>query len=175
MFYYTLGNLRPELRSTQRSIQLIACITCPLLKKYGFEAVLKPFIDDVNILATVSHHSIIYSYFAFFPSFFLQHGIEIEVDGHVRSVKGTVLALLADTLAAHQLGGFKIGVGFSLRKCRTCMATAEDMYTALCIAIVPQKPYMLYIYVYTYHPPIHFIALTAIPVLSPWLHHSYIH
>ena len=173
MFYYTLGNLRPELRSTQRSI---ACITCPLLKKYGFEAVLKPFIDDVNILATVSHHSIIYSYFAFCPSFFLQHGVEIEVDGHVRSVKGTVLALLADTLAAHQLGGFKIGVGFSLRKCRTCMATAEDIrYTALCIAIVPQKSYMLYIYVYTYHPPIHFIALTAIPVLSPWLHHSYIH
>ena len=135
MFYYTLGNLRPELRSTQRSIQLIACITCPLLKKYGFEAVLKPFIDDVNILATVSHHSIIYSYFAFCPSFFLQHGIEIEVDGHVRSVKGTVLALLADTLAAHQLGGFKIGVGFSLRKCRTCMATAEDIQNKVYIQL----------------------------------------
>lgn len=26
MFYYFLGNLRPELRSTHRSIQLIACI-----------------------------------------------------------------------------------------------------------------------------------------------------
>lgn len=54
MFNYTLGNLCPELRSTQRSIQLIACVSSPLLIKYGFEAVLKPFIDDVNILATVS-------------------------------------------------------------------------------------------------------------------------
>ena len=45
MFYYTLGNLRPELRSTQRSIQLIACVTSPILEKYGFEAVLRPFID----------------------------------------------------------------------------------------------------------------------------------
>ena len=37
--------------------------------------------------------------------------------------------LLADTLAAHQLGGFKIGVGFALQKCRQCMATANDIQT----------------------------------------------
>ena len=42
-------------------------------------------------------------------------------DGH------SVLALLADTLAAHQLGGFKIGVGVSLRKCQKCMATYDDV------------------------------------------------
>ena len=53
MFYYMLGNLRPELRSTHRSIQLVACVTTPILKKYGFEAVLDPFIKDVNNLANV--------------------------------------------------------------------------------------------------------------------------
>ena len=53
MFYYMLGNLRPELRSTQRSIQLLACVTSQNLEKYGFEAVLKPFIKDVNSLANV--------------------------------------------------------------------------------------------------------------------------
>lgn len=63
----------------------------------------------------------------------MQHGIEIEVDGHIRNVKGTVMVLLADTLAAHQLGGFKVGVGFSLRKCRHCMATAEDIQSKVCI------------------------------------------
>ncbi len=42
---------------------------------------------------------------------------------------GTALVTLADTLAAHQLGGFKVGVGFSLRKCRNCMATLEQMST----------------------------------------------
>ena len=38
---------------------------------------------------------------------------------------GTVLLVLGDTLALHDLAGFKVGVGFSLRICRDCMATAE--------------------------------------------------
>ena len=42
-------------------------------------------------------------------------------------IQGTVLVMLADTLAAHSIGGFKIGVGFALRKCRNCLATAESM------------------------------------------------
>ncbi len=48
MFYYMLGNLRPELRATQRSVQLIARVTNSNLVKYGFEPILKPFIDDVK-------------------------------------------------------------------------------------------------------------------------------
>lgn len=36
---------------------------------------------------------------------------------------------LADTLAAHTLGGFKVGVGFTLRICRMCMATSEQIQT----------------------------------------------
>ena len=33
-------------------------------------------------------------------------------------VKGAVLVMLADTQAAHAIGGFKVGVGFALRRCR---------------------------------------------------------
>lgn len=44
-------------------------------------------------------------------------------------MKGTVLVVLADTQAAHFLGGFKIGVGFSLRRCRNCLATKESLST----------------------------------------------
>ena len=40
-------------------------------------------------------------------------------------VKGAVLAMLADTQAAHFLSGFKIGVGFSLRRCRNCLVTKD--------------------------------------------------
>ena len=36
-------------------------------------------------------------------------------------VFGTVLSLLADAI-----GGFKVGVGWALRKCRICMATKEQ-------------------------------------------------
>ena len=37
------------------------------------------------------------------------------------NVHGAVIVLLADTLAAHDLGGFKVGVGFALRKGRVCL------------------------------------------------------
>ena len=42
---------------------------------------------------------------------------------------GTVIAFLADTLAAHEIGGFKVGVGFALRKCRVCLATDDMIQT----------------------------------------------
>ena len=58
-------------------------------------------------------------------------------------VRGTVLVVLADTLAAHQLGGFKIGVGFSLRKCRQCMATLDDMQTQVCIIVAHSATLLL--------------------------------
>ena len=57
----------------------------------------------------------------------IQTGFFLEIGGREIQIRGTVLVLLADTLAAHQLGGFKVGVGFALRKCRECMATFDDM------------------------------------------------
>ena len=51
----------------------------------------------------------------------------MTADGDSKRFYGTVLAVLADTLAAHDLGGFKSGVGRALRKCRQCMATGEDI------------------------------------------------
>lgn len=54
MFYYILGNLRPDLRSTHKAIQLIACVECPDLEYYGFDQILEPFINDVNKLCKVS-------------------------------------------------------------------------------------------------------------------------
>lgn len=53
LFYYFLGNIPPMMRSSLRCTQLIACVTVPNLKKYGFEPVLAPFIEDVNKLKQV--------------------------------------------------------------------------------------------------------------------------
>lgn len=53
VFFYMLGNIQPMLRSSLKCIQLIACITTPLLQKYGYHVVLKPFIRDVNRLPEV--------------------------------------------------------------------------------------------------------------------------
>ena len=53
LFYYVLGNIQPKYRSTLKAIQLIAAITCPLLKEYGYEHALKPFIEDMKKMRQV--------------------------------------------------------------------------------------------------------------------------
>lgn len=47
-------------------------------------------------------------------------------------MKGAAIMMLADTLGAHEIGGFKIGVGTAYRKCRMCMATKESMSIKVC-------------------------------------------
>ena len=42
-------------------------------------------------------------------------------------MKGAVVSMLADTQAAHSIGGFKVGVGFAFRKCRNCLETMSKM------------------------------------------------
>lgn len=123
-----VGEFETELRSTHNSIQLIACVTSKKLEKYGFPAVLAPFIEDINILARVCNNIRANSIISTFICD-LQTGVNIDINGKVHHLRGTVLAVLADTVAAHQLGGFKIGLGFLLRKCRHCMATSDDMQT----------------------------------------------
>jgi hypothetical protein len=59
--------------------------------------------------------------------FTVQDGI--TVPGFDETVHGAVLVLLADTPAAHQLGGFKVSPGGALRKCRDCNATLDLINT----------------------------------------------
>lgn len=50
-------------------------------------------------------------------------------NGNEHRFYGTVIAFLADTVAAHEIGGFKVGVNFALCKCRVCMATDSMIQT----------------------------------------------
>ena len=73
----------------------------------------------------------------------------LKVDGVEKSFYGTLLVVLADTLAAHDLGGFKSGVGRALRKCCQCMATGENIqskvfFPCICMrtsSIVPMEAF----------------------------------
>lgn len=56
----------------------------------------------------------------------------MTIRGREQVVRGGVLFALADTLASHGIGGFKVGVGFSLRICRMCLATKEQISTQVC-------------------------------------------
>lgn len=53
LFYYLIGNIEPKLRSSLKCIQLIACVSAENLEKYGFDMILKPFIQDANTLSKV--------------------------------------------------------------------------------------------------------------------------
>ena len=55
LFYYTLGNLTPKLRSQLASIQLLAIVKTKMIKKYTMTAILKPIVDDIMklVCATV--------------------------------------------------------------------------------------------------------------------------
>ena len=105
--FYTLGNIHPKFRSTFRAINLAILATKPVLEKHGIDAVLQPFIEDCNKLATT--------------------GVSVCVKGADRVFKGALLAFLADNLASNELGGFKLSFSFSFRCCRTCLVVHEDM------------------------------------------------
>ena len=52
----------------------------------------------------------------------------VKVDKPVTTAYfGSLIAILADNLAAHLIGGFKQSMSFALRLCRTCMATTEQI------------------------------------------------
>ena len=50
-----------------------------------------------------------------------KNGISITLNGRIVNVPGSLLFFLADTLAAHQLGSFKVGVGFLSENVETAL------------------------------------------------------
>jgi len=50
MFYWTLANIPPELRSSLKAINLYAIVKTVYLKKFGLHKILEPFIENIKIL-----------------------------------------------------------------------------------------------------------------------------
>lgn len=53
-FYYTLGNIAPMYRSSHKVIQLLCLCKTSNIKKYGIDAVLRPFMADLQKLEQVN-------------------------------------------------------------------------------------------------------------------------
>lgn len=53
--YYTLGNIDPKHRSQLGTIQLLAVVTSPIIKKYGIDSILEPFMEDLHKLEQVRY------------------------------------------------------------------------------------------------------------------------
>lgn len=105
-FYWTLGNLTPEKRSSLASINLLLLAKAKDIKEFSLDLVLAPFLKDLKCLENNG---------LYLPS----------VDGYV---KGSVTFIAADNLGAHILGGYVQCFSRMVKFiCRHCMATQEDI------------------------------------------------
>jgi len=106
MFYYTLGNINPKYRSKLASIRLLAIAKQSELSECGVDAILARLHEDLVKL---------------------YNGVKIHLASGEHELYGAVVSICGDTLAQHELCGFKEGVGFAYSKCRHCECSFEDM------------------------------------------------
>ena len=110
MFF--LGNVSPQFRSTFKAIHLVAVTKHQHIVKYGIEEFLTPFVEDLKKLYC--------------------DGVTVSIgQGIERTFYGTLLVFLANTLAAHAVGGFKGSMSFALRIYRSCMVTTLHVKNCL--------------------------------------------
>ena len=110
MFYYSIANIRPDYRSRLHVIQLLAVAKTKDLRANDCKCerlLLQDFIDTVNKLSG--------------------GGIEMVLHGSKQLVEGALVAVCADTLAAQWIGGFKEGVSFAEKFCRSCEISKKDL------------------------------------------------
>ena len=108
-FYVSFVNLPIEIRSRLKSIFLLCIVKVNYILKYGYDAVLQAFFKEMQT--------------------FSNSGFTFKVGTSEIKLYGYLALVVADTLAAHQLLGFKEGVGFANKKCRNCMTNFSQMQT----------------------------------------------
>lgn len=104
--YFTIGNIPYHLRSKLYTIQLVSLFPSSLIKKHGFAVALGKLIDDLKILET--------------------EGFVVETSFGPIQFHGTISCLVADNLAAHEIGGFITSFS-SFRCCRFCTVTKDTL------------------------------------------------
>jgi len=108
VFFWTLLNIPPKLRSKLSCIQLVAVAKSRDCKDFGIKLLLHDFVQGLKVL--------------------YEDGVDVvDVHGNVIRMKGGLVAFTGDTLASNAIGGFKVSVGFAHKLCRTCDITREDV------------------------------------------------
>jgi hypothetical protein len=105
LYYWTLGNIYPELRSSLEAINLLAVVKSDVVKKYGNDPFLEDFVKDMKTL---------------------QEGYTFNIKDVNEKLHGLLLCACGDTPASANLGGFKES-HFALRPCRHCMVTKSEL------------------------------------------------
>ncbi len=103
--FFTIANLHPKYRSMLKAINLVAVANTTVVDEFGIDKVLQPMVDELNTLAT--------------------SGVDIAWKSGQEVLHCALVAFLADNLASHLIGGFKLSMSFAFRICRSCMTTRE--------------------------------------------------
>lgn len=107
--YFCLRNLPVEFNSSLANIHLCLLFNSIDREVYGFDKIFAPFLDDIRRLET--------------------DGIEVEIEGQLSVLHGTICLLTGDNLACHSLGGFLESFSAN-RFCHFCLT---DRQTAQCV------------------------------------------
>ena len=102
---FSIGNIPARFRSQLKTMYLVTLATAPVISKHGIDKIVAPFVEELRSL----HND----------------KLEVSIGNTCEKYEVALLALLADNLAAHQIGGFKESMSFAHRICRSCMTTTE--------------------------------------------------
>lgn len=106
--YWSLLNLPPWMRSNLKSIFLLGCVRAEFVKKFGFEEVLRDFLETIRKMET-------------------PEGFKISLNGKDVFLHGSLLCTCGDGLAMNTLAGFKESIGGATKPCRNCILSRPEM------------------------------------------------
>lgn len=109
-FYFSILNIPEYLRSSLKSIGLIACVLSDQIKKYGYKQILENFFSCIEKLMS-------------------EDGMKLQLrEKETLFVHGLLFCLCGDGLALNHIGGFK-GIGGANHPCRNCLLSKHEMKT----------------------------------------------
>ena len=106
VFFYQIVNVRPEFRSKWKNIHVYAICKSEFVQKYGYEDIMRDFIDTMLEL---------------------YNGMTLQINGNQEVFYGMVLAIICDTPAAAAISGCKDSSILSKKICRSCVISNRQM------------------------------------------------
>lgn len=104
--YFSINNLPSRYRSTLKSIHLLSIFSAKQMTDFGINKMIEPVFTDMKKL---------------------ECGYDMMLRGKNVKVFGSLVAVSADNLASHQIGGFNANFSKGFRKCRTCLGVHSAM------------------------------------------------
>lgn len=105
--YMSFGNIYSYHRSKIQNIQLVLLCKEQYVKYFGYNCVLNKLIDDLCSLET--------------------YGINVEIFGKSKTIKGSLVAVIGDNLGSHQIGGFTENFSKTEYLCRYCFYSRNNL------------------------------------------------